>query len=512
MLRFTVLSLFFFYYSLLFCQENTQGNSSKLNALVSVDAEGIPLDAVFEQLSNQTGCFFTYNADQINGERIISATFNNVSLANALDTLLENPTFTYELINNQVIIHPIAIASIEKAIEKNEGKTIKGVVIGANDNVPLPFASIVVKNTYYGAISNNNGEFSIKIPEKFLADTLEFSFIGYHTKALPIEDVTGNISVKLETGNVSLQEVIVRSVDPFFLLAKARKSLKENYYSKPYNYEAFYREAVKKGSKYRVYSEALLYGFKPSFLTGSTNNRVQIIKARKYNNIRKSDTLLVKLQGGMEGCFRLDLVHELPDFLQEQEIEIYDYNLNDITVWNNELVYVISFKQKEFITEPLFEGELYITVDKHTILGAEFSFAKKMLRKTKNLFVVKKNRQLRIRPLSTQYKVQYAKWNGKYFTKHVRGELTFKAKKSRQLIHENYTTLMEMVYTQIDTVDVIKPERKLTFRTHSVFSESDEVYNDFYWKETNIINPEADILQALKSSGFKVRQEAILKE
>lgn len=493
-------------------QHNVNNNTNKLLAKVSIQAEKVTLDAVFEQLSNQTGCYFTYNAEQINGNQLIRAEFTNYSLEQALDSLLKNPVLTYELVNNQLIIHPVSLNKPEQTDVIEKGKTISGIVMARSDNVPLPFASIVVKNTYFGAISNNNGEFTLRIPEAFLNDTLEFSFMGYHTKELTIKDINERINVRLKLGNVSLQEVIIRSIEPTELIRKARNSINNNYYDKPYNFEAFYREAVKKGMKYRGYSEALLHGYKPSHRSGNTTSRVQILKGRKYKNIQQTDTVLVKLRGGMEGCFQLDLIHDLPDFLQEQEVEIYDYNLDDISTWNNELVYVIGFKQKEFVTEPLFEGEIYITVDNHAILGSEFSFSKKMIRKTRNLFVVKKTRQLRIRPVSTTYKVQYSRWNGKYYTKHVRGELTFKAKKSRQLIHENYTTLMEMVYTQIDTVNVAKLERKKTFQTHTVFSDSDQIYDDQYWKESNIINPETDILQALKSSGFKVLKEGVIED
>ncbi|MDA3893389.1 MAG: carboxypeptidase-like regulatory domain-containing protein [Salinivirgaceae bacterium] len=508
--------LIVFIQSFLICAALTQSaeniNVKGLEARVSVSAESISLDAIFEQLSHQTKCYFTYNAEQISGDKLVTIQLSAIPLKKALDTLLQNPIFSYELVNNQVVIHPVSTHEKIDVEKVRFCKTIRGVVVSSNDKSVLPFASVVVKNSYYGGITNENGEFVLKIPEEYSSDTLEFYFMGYHSKEIPISDISDSLIVELLTGNVSIQEVIIRSAEPTLLLEKARSLFRQNYYDKPYNFEAFYREAIKKGSSYRAYSEALLKGYKPAFTSGNSNNKVQIIRGRKYKNIRQSDTLLVKLRGGMDGCFRLDLIHELPDFLTEEGEQLYDYLISDIIVWHNELVYVINFKQKEFILEPLFEGEIYLSVNDQAIIGVEFSFSKKMMRKTRNYFIVKKSRQLKIRPVSTTYKIQYAKWNGKYYTRHVRGELIFRAKKKRQLIRENYSTLMEMVYTQIDTVDVKKPARQNLFHTHTIFSDSDEVYDDNYWKETNIINPERNIIDALRSSGFRVRQEGVVKE
>ena len=53
----------------------------------------------------------------------------------------------------------------------------------------------------------------------------------------------------------------------------------------------------------------------------------------------------------METCFQLDLIHQLPDFLKEKSEELYNYSINDIVVWQDELVYILGFKQKEYIQE-----------------------------------------------------------------------------------------------------------------------------------------------------------------
>jgi len=495
-----------------FSQDTKALNNDLLNKRVSISINSIAIDKVFDELSKQTACYFTYNADQIDGNRLVSLHLSEAPLRNALDSLLYNSDFTYQLVNNQIVIHSknIILPNIDKIIIKP--KTITGKVIDAITGEPLPYASLVIKNSYVGGISNEQGVFSIKIPELCNMDTLVFYYMGYYNKEFPLNDINMEISVALEQGLVSIQEVIIRNVEPELLIKKARSLFRENYFDEDYNYEAFYREAIKKSSRYMVYSEALIQGFKPTFLNENSSNKVQLKKSRKFTNIQQSDTLVIKLRGGMEACFQLDLIHQLPDFLSEKGIEQYNYSISDITIWQNELVYVIDFKQKEYIQEALFEGVIYISVNRSVILGVDFSFSKDKLRKTSNLFVIKKSRQVAIKPVGTSYQVQYSNFNGKYFIKYVRGELTFKAKKSRKFIRENYATVMEMVYTKIDTLNVGKPLKKDLFQTNTIFSDSEYVYDADFWKESNVITPEENILDAFKSSGFKLEEQGKMEE
>lgn len=490
-----------------FSQDIEEANNSIFNNKVTLSVNSLALDKVFDLLSNQTGCYFTYNADEINGNKLITIHLKDISLHTVLDSILENPDFSYKLINNQIVILPLVFEEEKKLPEKIEFKIINGIVKGADSKSALPFASLSIKNNYFGGITNEHGFFSLKIPSEYSSDTLVFSYMGYFNHEVAINEIEGDLVVVLQQGIVSLQEVIIRSADPLQLIKKAKDLFSENYFNKPYNYEAFYRESVKKSTRYMIYSEALLNGYKPSFINEFNNEKVELIKARKFTKIQQTDTLLVKLRGGLEACFQLDMVHQIPDFLADKSEDYYDYFLRDIIVWHNELVYAVDFKQKYFIKETLFEGVIYISVKSTAIIGSNFSFSKEKLRKTRNLFVVKKSRQVSIKPLLTNYEVSYDKWNGKYYTKHVRGELSFKAKKQRQLIRETYAIMMEMVYTQIDTLNPVKPLRSNLLNTNTVFSDSDYVYDIDFWKESTIINPEEKILDALKSSGFKLQRQ-----
>jgi len=485
------------------------GSPDFLQMSVTLDVEKLALDKIFDLLSKQCQCYFTYNARQINGNGLVTFQCTQWSLKRVLDTLLHNPAFSYEVIKNQVVIHPISIETNTLKAGIDNFMVIKGLLKNRITHEALPFASISVKSTYLGTMTNEGGAFQLKIPSRLITDTLIFSYLGYYNLECPISQFPEDGIIWLTEGTISIQEVIVRSKDPLYIIKKAREMVNENYQTQPYNYQAFYREAIKTDRKYSIYSEALMSGYKPQLKNASLEDKVQLVKARKFTNIQQNDTLMVKLRGGVDACFQLDIIRVMPEFLLKSGGQLYQFHLNDITLWQNELVYVIGFKQQNYIPEPLIEGLVYISAQNYAILGADFSFAPEKLQHSDKLFVIRKSVQTRVKPLQTHYTVKYTLISGKYYIQYVRGELELKVRKRKHLFNRNFSTLMEMVYTSIDTLNAERPSRKETFQTHTIFSDSEHIYDHGYWNQQNIIEPEENILDAFRKSGFQLQNEGI---
>ena len=82
---------------------------------------------------------------------------------------------------------------------------ISGKISGNDNNEPLPGASILVKGTAVGTISDLDGNFSLEIPAK--ANVLTISFVGYKTQEVGLNGQT-TVNVSLES-NSNLNEVVV---------------------------------------------------------------------------------------------------------------------------------------------------------------------------------------------------------------------------------------------------------------------------------------------------------------
>lgn len=77
-------------------------------------------------------------------------------------------------------------------------QTINGVLVD-NEGNPVPGATVMVKGTTIGTMTNSNGEFQIKIPT---GSEIFISFVGMNTIS---HKATGysNIRINLETGLVT---------------------------------------------------------------------------------------------------------------------------------------------------------------------------------------------------------------------------------------------------------------------------------------------------------------------
>ena len=83
-------------------------------------------------------------------------------------------------------------------------RTISGTVIG-QDKVPVPGATVVVKGTSVGTVSDVNGKFTLSIPAS--AKTLVFSFVGMNSEEIPVSGTIYNVT--LSESRVGLGEVVV---------------------------------------------------------------------------------------------------------------------------------------------------------------------------------------------------------------------------------------------------------------------------------------------------------------
>jgi hypothetical protein len=86
-----------------------------------------------------------------------------------------------------------------------QGRKVIGSVISSEDNEPIAGASIQVKGTKIGTITNSDGQFTLfNVPST--AKVLVISYIGMKTVEVTIRS---NVQVVMESANKQLDEVVV---------------------------------------------------------------------------------------------------------------------------------------------------------------------------------------------------------------------------------------------------------------------------------------------------------------
>lgn len=87
-------------------------------------------------------------------------------------------------------------------------KVITGKVIG-DDGEPIPGASVVIKGTNTGVVTDLDGVYNLQVPAD--ATAIQISFLGMKTQELAIGDKT-NLNATLESDAVNIDEVVVTAM------------------------------------------------------------------------------------------------------------------------------------------------------------------------------------------------------------------------------------------------------------------------------------------------------------
>lgn len=166
---------------------------------VTINVTAAKLSYVIEELQKQVPYKFAYNNSFIDVNRKVTVNAENRELKEVLNQLFKDTDITWEIKSNSIILKLKSFSSSDREI------TIKGTVTDGTYGEPLPFVTIMIPGTNITSISDNNGHFSITAPAN---QTLIFSFLGYRTVEIPINDRTV-INVTLFEEAQSLEDVIV---------------------------------------------------------------------------------------------------------------------------------------------------------------------------------------------------------------------------------------------------------------------------------------------------------------
>jgi hypothetical protein len=96
-------------------------------------------------------------------------------------------------------------------VDRGNIKTIKGRVLSASDNLPLPGASISIMGSQEGVLADLEGKFEITVPLD-TTNELWIDFIGFETKKIRVRLASSNyikVSLKEQTEQLSTGLIIV---------------------------------------------------------------------------------------------------------------------------------------------------------------------------------------------------------------------------------------------------------------------------------------------------------------
>lgn len=376
-----------------------------------------------------------------------------------------------------------------------------GIVVNENTNNELPFAAVEAEGSNVATVTNIDGEFTLKLEENSDVSAIKITYIGYNSKIVPLSEFREDKyqTIKLSPASAQINELTIRPVNGPEFIDEVLEKVAENYNPEPQMMTGFYREAIKNRRKYVAISEAVVDIYKSGYDRALQFDQVKIDRGRKSADVEKMDTILLKLQGGPAVSLLLDVVKNPYVLLTDEYEKIYDFSLENVISLDDRLHYVISFKQKPYITDPYYYGRLYIDMDKLAISEAEFSLNIEDEDKASRFFIERKPIGMSILPQAATYRTSYTIADGKWYFNYARAEVKLKIDWDKRLFNSMYTIMTEIAITDRRTGLAEKINFKERFKKSDVLDEMVYTYFDpDYWGEYNVIEPDQSIESAIR--------------
>lgn len=169
---------------------------------VSVHFKNKPLPDVLDELARKVHVGISYETDIVSS-KLVTYQADGQSIFKVLDDVLEGTGLFATLSQNKKVL---LIKKKKEPDQKVTQSTVTGTVTDGKTGKTLPGVNILVKGTTNGTTTDENGTYKLQVES--LQDTLEFSFIGYKKREVPIRGRT-TINVALKVKTVAGEEVVV---------------------------------------------------------------------------------------------------------------------------------------------------------------------------------------------------------------------------------------------------------------------------------------------------------------
>ncbi|HBX47081.1 carboxypeptidase-like regulatory domain-containing protein [Limibacterium fermenti] len=397
-------------------------------------------------------------------------------------------------------------------VEQQQDSTfvLRGRVFDIDTRQPLMNASIMVEHSSISSVTNQEGYFTLRVPESAKNTRILIRHLGYHNKTVPLITLINrpDTQIGMSLSTVSLQELLVVSGDGTELVREALRRIPRNYPAGPNMMVAFYRESIKKRSQYISLSEAVLDIYKAPY-TSFGDDLAKIYIGRKASDMSVRDTLLLRFQGGINGALLLDIAKN-PEIVFGANADDYVFHIENMTPINNKPHYVISFLPRPGIPDILFRGKIYLDAASLAFARMEFNMNVEKRDDAVAIFIKRKPPKMKAQVDHALYVVDFIEDNGKWYFNHSRTEVAFRVRWTNRffgLFATTYTIGSEIAVTDRYTDDIVKFPRKERIRSTDVIAERvDYFQNPDFWGEYNVIEPDAEITNAISRLSEKLRR------
>jgi hypothetical protein len=474
---------------------------SELDRKISVQIEHGRLIDLFNEISFQTGIYFSYDPLLVGPEKPLSVNFENQSIQTILDNVL-NENLHFQLLKNQLIIIKNPVNIEEKIMEESPPDAainLSGRLFDQKTAGRIAFASISVLGEAFGTITNVDGEFAMKIPPQYETDTLVISCMGYAQK-LVLLDTLQQTSLHLAMVPVDIQlgEVKVTAISPLAVMDSLIFNIEKNYPTHTHLMTSFYREVLKQDKDYVNVSEAVMHILKASYSNQFREDQIKYLKGRKSPDVQSFQMVDFKMQGGPYYTTKLDVIKTMDSFIDKEYRNFYKYDIDQVILYNERPTFVISFKPDGKFDYLTYEGKLFIDRESFALVHAEFSLSRDGKKSARKSLIRKKPKGFNVRPIDLDYQVTYKQYGGKWYLNSAQTSVKFHVRSRHDKINAVFHSISDLLITDHHETQLRRFKRTEDFDPSDIFTETITDYDEGFWGNYNVIKPSDSLRKALK--------------
>ncbi len=386
----------------------------------------------------------------------------------------------------------------------HETISVKGSV--HSDGIPVAYANVYVEDTAYGTVTNEDGDFLLRIPtgQKPKDALVVISSIGFESKKMRLDELIGQERViTIAPATYQLDEVVVQAKkdSAIIILEKAITGIKTNYPRKRHLIEAFYRELSVKDTVYTRLIEAAILVDEPGYKGNTVDsdnlsvegNRVKIIGIRKSEDNREYDLLgwaFTKafgekndIYGILDDNYVRFIGKKNNHFMSKKFLLEYDVEIIDETSFESKPVVVLRLISKN--QDLFFMREILMYIDK-----ADFG----ILKFEHNLIISPERKEMMQYAIDNKYFyksiVTYRKTEGVYIPYYIHTKKYASNTNPLKGSTLQYSSI-EFLLTNFSYGDYDRIKAKDTMKKGVDVNKSEFEYNEGFWKNysTVLLNP-----------------------
>lgn len=244
--------------------------------------------------------------------------------------------------------------------------TISGKVTDAKTGAPLPAANILIRGTYSGTITNNQGHYSLTINK--LPAVVMFRYIGYKSQTIHIDSRSSQKQdIKLQPVTMKLNEVVVTGQDPAIDIMRQVIKHKEQWMKKleTYKADAYTRQVLANDTGIVSITESI----SRAFWDKKKGHREVIISKRQTSNVKQSQNFAATsyIPNFYDNNIKI-AGYKMVGPTNPKALSFYNFKLSGYQYQDNKLIYDISVKPKRKL-QPTFTGTLKVMAKSYAMVA-----------------------------------------------------------------------------------------------------------------------------------------------